>query len=137
MIKAFLEKLLESLKSVLPVTVVIIIVGLFLNFSLETYLMFLLGAALLVLGLALFQLGAFESTSVIAEDIGKYVVKRRNLVIFIAVSFMLGFFIIVAEPSVRVLASQLKDAINPELIMILTVAVGVGLLMTVGLLKFI
>ncbi|NMA05300.1 MAG: DUF1538 domain-containing protein [Acholeplasmataceae bacterium] len=135
MIKAFLEKLLESLKSVLPVTVVIIIVGLFLNFSLETYLMFLLGAALLVLGLALFQLGAFESTSVIAEDIGKYVVKRRNLVIFIAVSFMLGFFIIVAEPSVRVLASQLKDAINPELIMILTVAVGVGLLMTVGLLR--
>ena len=77
MVKAFLEKLLESLKSVLPVTVVIIIVGLFLNFSLETYLMFLLGAALLVLGLALFQLGAFESTSVIAEDIGKYVVKRR------------------------------------------------------------
>ncbi len=135
MVKAFLEKLLESLKSVLPVTVVIIIVGLFLNFSLETYLMFLLGAALLVLGLALFQLGAFESTSVIAEDIGKYVVKRRNLVIFIAVSFMLGFFIIVAEPSVRVLASQLKDAINPELIMILTVAVGVGLLMTVGLLR--
>ncbi len=135
MVKAFLEKLLESLKSVLPVTVVIIIVGLFLNFSLETYLMFLIGATLLVLGLALFQLGAFESTSVIAEDIGKYVVKRRNLVIFIAVSFMLGFFIIVAEPSVRVLASQLKDAINPELIMILTVAVGVGLLMTVGLVR--
>lgn len=135
MVKAFLEKLLESLKSVLPVTVVIIIVGLFLNFSLETYLMFLLGAALLVLGLALFQLGAFESTSVIAEDIGKYVVKRRNLVIFITVSFMLGFFIIVAEPSVRVLAGQLKDAINPELIMILTVAIGVGLLMTVGLIR--
>ncbi|MGI6359833.1 MAG: DUF1538 domain-containing protein [Acholeplasmatales bacterium] len=135
MVKAFLEKLLESLKSVLPVTVVIIIVGLFLKFSLETYLMFLLGAALLVLGLALFQLGAFESTSVIAEDIGKYVVKRRSLVIFITVSFMLGFFIIVAEPSVRVLASQLKDAINPEIIMILTVAIGVGLLMTVGLVR--
>ena len=135
MIQSFLKKLLESFKSVLPVTVVIIVLGLLLDFKIETYGMFLLGAAVLVVGLALFQLGAFESTSVIAEDIGKYIVKRRNLVIFIVVSFMLGFFIIVAEPSVRVLANQLKDAVNPELIMILTLALGVGILMTTGLVR--
>lgn len=135
MIKSFLQKLLESFKSVLPVMVVIIIIGLFLDFKIETYVMFLLGALTLVVGLALFQLGAFESTSVIAEDIGKYIVKRRNLLIFISVSFMLGFFIIVAEPSVRVLANQLKNAIQPDMVIILTIALGVGLLMSVGLVR--
>lgn len=135
MIKSFLQKLLESFKSVLPVMIVILIIGVFLDFTLATYGMFLLGAMVLVVGLALFQLGAFESTSVIAEDIGKYIVKRRKLTIFIFVSFMLGFFIIVAEPSVRVLTNQLKSAIDSELMMIITIALGVGIAMTVGLLR--
>ncbi|MFA5720195.1 MAG: DUF1538 domain-containing protein [Acholeplasmataceae bacterium] len=135
MIKSFLQKLLESFKSVLPVMILIFIIGAFLDFSLETYGMFLLGAMVLVVGLALFQLGAFESTSVIAEDIGKYIVKRRKLTIFIAVSFMLGFFIIVAEPSVRVLTNQLKSAIESQFLMIITIALGVGIIMTVGLLR--
>lgn len=135
MYKAFLDKFLESLKSVLPITIVLIILGVVIGLPTSTMLWFLLGALLLVIGLALFQLGAFESTSVIAEDIGRYIVKRRNLTIFIIVAFMMGFFIIVAEPSVRVLADQLSDVIKPEETLIYTIAIGVGLFLTIGLLR--
>lgn len=135
MYKAFLDKLIESFKSVLPVTAVLILLGFYMKVETSVMLMFLLGALLLVVGLALFQLGAFESTSVIAEDIGRYIVKKRNLAIFIIVAFMLGFLIIVAEPSVRVLADQLSNAIQPEMLLVYTIAIGVGLFLTVGLLR--
>lgn len=135
MYKAFLDKLIESFKSVLPVTAVLILLGFYMKVETSVMLMFLLGALLLVVGLALFQLGAFESTSVIAEDIGRYIVKKRNLAIFIIVAFMLGFLIIVAEPSVRVLADQLSIAIQPEMLLVYTIAIGVGLFLTVGLLR--
>ncbi|MCK9166128.1 MAG: DUF1538 domain-containing protein, partial [Acholeplasmataceae bacterium] len=135
MIKNFLKKLLESFMSVIPVTIVIVVIAFFIGLGVKTILMFLVGALLLVVGLALFQLGAFQSTSFLADGIGNYVVKKKKLSIFIIVSILLGFFIIVAEPSVRVLSHQLKDVINPEMITILTVAIGVGLLMTVGLVR--
>lgn len=135
MYKAFLDKLIESFKSVLPVTAVLILLGFYMKVETSVMLMFLLGALLLVVGLALFQLGAFESTSVIAEDIGRYIVKKRNLAIFIIVAFMLGFLIIVAEPSARVLADQLSSAIQPEMLLVYTIAIGVGLFLTVGLLR--
>lgn len=135
MYKAFLDKLIESFKSVLPVTAVLILLGFYMKVETSVMLMFLLGALLLVVGLALFQLGAFESTSVIAEDIGRYIVKKRNLAIFIIVAFMLGFLIIVAEPSARVLADQLSIAIQPEMLLVYTIAIGVGLFLTVGLLR--
>ncbi len=135
MIKTFLKKLLESFMSVLPVTLVILVISFFIGLDFKVILSFILGAALLVVGLALFQLGAFSSTSFIADGIGNYIVKKRSLTIFMLVSMSLGFFIIVAEPSVRVLSNQLKDVISPEMITIVTVAIGVGLLMTVGLVR--
>ncbi len=135
MYKAFLDKLIESFKSVLPVTAVLILLGFYMKVETSIMLWFLFGALLLVVGLALFQLGAFESTSIIAEDIGRYIVKKRNLAIFIIVAFMLGFLIIVAEPSVRVLADQLSIAIQPEMLLVYTIAIGVGLFLTLGLLR--
>lgn len=135
MFKVFLDKFLESFKSVLPVTIVLIILGVVMGLPTSTMLWFLLGALLLVIGLALFQLGAFESTSVIAEDIGRFIVKRKNLAIFVIIAFVMGFFIIIAEPSVRVLADQLSEVIKPQEIIIYTIAIGVGLFLTIGLLR--
>lgn len=135
MFKVFLDKFLESFKSVLPVTIVLIILGVVMGLPTSTMLWFLLGALLLVIGLALFQLGAFESTSVIAEDIGRFIVKRKNLAIFVIIAFVMGFFIIIAEPSVRVVADQLSEVIKPQEIIIYTIAIGVGLFLTIGLLR--
>ena len=137
MYKAFIDKFIESFKSVLPVTMVLILLGLFMKVETSIMLWFLLGAFFLVVGLALFQLGAYESTSVIAEDIGKYIVKKRSLTLFIIVSFMLGFLIIVAEPSVRVLSDQLSAVIQPTTLLVYTIAIGVGLFLTLGLLRII
>jgi len=129
--------LIESVKSILPITVVILIAILFIPVEQKVSVIFhfLIGAVFLAVGLALFQMGAFESMSVIAEDIGKYIVKRRNVAIFVSVSFMLGFLIIIAEPSVRVLAEQLKGTVNPYFLIIIVVALGVGVFLTVGLLR--
>lgn len=92
MFKVFLDKFLESFKSVLPVTIVLIILGVVMGLPTATMLWFLLGALLLVIGLALFQLGAFESTSVIAEDIGRFIVKKKKPSDFCYYCIYDGFF---------------------------------------------
>jgi hypothetical protein len=134
MFKTFLNLLKDSIISVLPVTSVILMIVPFIGVDLETMLMFVVSAVLLAIGLALFQLGAFESTGVIAQDIGKYMIKKRNIIIFIIVAFLVGFLITIAEPALWVLGNQLKNVLS-EMVLILTIAIGVGIFLVVGLLR--
>ena len=69
--KKLKEKISESLTSVLPVTVIVLI----LSFTLTpmpngTMLLFLLGAAMLILGMGFFSLGADMAMVPIGEQMG-------------------------------------------------------------------
>lgn len=134
MFKTFLDKLIESFKSVLPISIVILIISVLIGVPLNTILYFLLGALMLVVGLALFQLGAFESTGYIAQDIGKFIVRKKSLLIFIVVAFLVGLLITIAEPALWVMGDQLKKVIA-EPVLIGTVSIGVGIFVAVGLLR--
>src|SRR5690554_2569426 len=134
MFKSFLNLLKESFISVLPVSLVILIIAPFIGVGIDAMLMFVLNAILLAVGLALFQLGAFESTGVIAQDIGKFMIKKRNIVIFVVVAFLVGLLIIIAEPALWVLGDQLKTVLS-EMVLIITIAVGVGIFLMVGLIR--
>ena len=60
-------KIMESLSSVLPITVIVLIMSFTLapQMPIGTLMMFLLGAVLLILGMGLFSLGADMSLSLI------------------------------------------------------------------------
>ena len=132
--KLFFEKFREAAASVLPIVAIVMA----LCFSVvpvttDLMLSFLLGAVLLIVGMGLFTLGSDVSMSHIGSHMGAKLTKSRNLKLIVLVSLMLGIAITVAEPDLQVLAANVP-AID-TLVLIITVAVGVGLFLTVSLLR--
>ena len=120
------EKLKEAAASVLPVTAIVAVLCLALvRVDVGLMLSFLLGSGLLILGMGLFTLGAELSMSRIGNLIGAKMTKSRKLWFILAVSFLLGVAITMAEPDLQVLATNVP-AID-KTVLIVTVSVGVVL----------
>ena len=120
------EKLKEAAASVLPVTAIVAVLCLALvRVDVGLMLSFLLGSGLLILGMGLFTLGAELSMSRIGNLIGAKMTKSRKLWFILAVSFLLGVAITMAEPDLQVLATNVP-AID-KTVLIVTVSVGGGL----------
>ena len=120
------EKLKEAAASVLPVTAIVAVLCLALvRVDVGLMLSFLLGSGLLIVGMGLFTLGAELSMSRIGNLIGAKMTKSRRLWFILAVSFLLGVAITMAEPDLQVLATNVP-AID-KTVLIVTVSVGVGL----------
>jgi len=127
-------KLKEALLSILPITIIVLI----LNFTISpmpvgTVVLFAICAVLLILGMGLFTLGADLSMMQMGDFIGAQLSKSRKLWLIIIVCFILGFAITVAEPDLQVLAEQVPAIPNNTIIM--TVALGVGIFMVLAALR--
>ena len=127
-------KISESLSSVLPVTgIVILLFCTIVPVPAEMFLAFILGAILLIFGMGLFTLGAETAMTPMGEYVGSKMTKSRKLWVLIPVSLFVGTMITVSEPDLQVLSTQI-DAI-PSATLIWSVAIGVGLLLVVAMLR--
>jgi hypothetical protein len=129
-----LEKLLESLQAVLPIVAIVLV----LCFSIapvspSILLCFLLGAAMIIVGIMFFTLGAEMSMSPMGERVGAVLTKSRSVPLIIGVGFVLGFLITISEPDLQVLANQVPSI--PNMTLILSVAAGVGFFLVVAFLR--
>lgn len=136
MIKLLLEKVKESVLSVVPITLIVVIISCFFSISFVTIVGFLLGALMLIIGLSLFNLGAESSMMKLGEDIGSYVTKKRSITYLILVTSIIGCIITVAEPDLMVLAEQLSTTV-PMIILIIFVAFGVGTFLSIALVRIV
>ena len=128
------EKLLEALQAVLPIVAIVLV----LCFSIapvspSILLCFLLGAAMIIVGIMFFTLGAEMSMSPMGERVGAMLTKSRSVPLIIGVGFLLGFLITISEPDLQVLANQVPSI--PNMTLILSVAAGVGLFLVVAFLR--
>ncbi len=136
MIKLFLDKLIESAKAVLPLTILVLVISLIIKMDSFLIINFLIGVVLLIIGLAIFSMGAENSMMLMASKIGEFLVNKKKLWLFIVVIFGMGFLIILAEPSLRVLGEQFSSVIDP-MILILSVSFGTGMLLVIALLRIV
>ena len=132
--KKLKEKILEAFTSVLPITAIVLILSIIaVPMPIGTTVMFLVGALLLIVGMGFFTLGADMAMMPMGEGIGVQLTKTKKLGIIIAISFIMGFVITIAEPDLTVLANQVPAI--PDMTLILTVAVGVGVFLVVAILR--
>ncbi len=132
--KQLKEKTRESMAAVLPITAIVFLLSITIApLDPGTLVLFLFGAILLVVGMGLFTLGVEMSMTPMGEGMGKKVSQSRNLLLPIIVFFVLGVLSTVAEPDLQVLAEQVPSIDN--LVLILTVAVGVGFFLVVATLR--
>ena len=132
--KLFLGKLREALVSVLPVTLIVVILNFtpLLNLTACELLTFCVSAAFLILGIGLFTLGADVAMTPMGEHVGAGLTRSRSLWVLLAVCFALGVLITVAEPDLAVLADQVGSKT-----IILFVGGGVGLFLVLAILKIV
>lgn len=134
--KKLKEKISESLSSVLPITIIIFLLSIsFVPIPIGTTVMFLVGAFMLIVGMGFFSLGADMAMLPMGEGIGAELFRIGKLGLVVIVSFVIGFFITIAEPDLLVLANQVPSI--PGVTLIITVAVGVGIFLVVAILRII
>lgn len=136
--KQFVLKLKESLVSVLPVTLIVILLNLtpLVNFSSKEIVVFIISAFLLILGIGLFNLGADMAMTPMGKYVGSGLTKSKKVFILIIACFLMGLLITVAEPDLTVLAGQVKDLITPTTLIVF-VGIGVGIFLVIAVVKII
>ncbi len=124
----------ESVSSVLPISFIVLVLCLFVvPISSGLVLSFLIGTAMIIVGMGLFTIGADLSMTQIGSHIGAKMTNTRKLWFIMLLSFVLGVVITVAEPDLQVLAANVPE-IDTK-ILIATVSVGVGFFLMVSMLR--
>lgn len=128
------EKIRESLSSVLPITMIVLVLTVTLvPMKVSTLVLFLTGAVLLIVGMGFFQLGAEMAMTPLGQGVGGKLVKCKSVWVMAFICFLMGGIITISEPDLQVLANQV--AAIPNMVLIWTVAAGVGVFTVVALLR--
>lgn len=129
------EKLKETGISVAPIMLIVLLLTITIA-PIEGALLakFFVGGILIILGLGVFLLGTDIGILPVGQDVGSALVHRRSLPLMLAVGFLVGFIITVAEPDVQVLANQVAkvDASIPRNLLIVMIGLGVGFFVSVS-----
>ena len=129
-----MEKIKESLSSVLPITAIVLLLCVSIApLTPGAMVLFLFGALLLILGTGVFTLGVDMSMTPMGQGMGVSLSRSGNPVVPAAAAFAMGALITMAEPDLQVLAEQIPAV--PNMTLILTVAVGVGIFLVAALLR--
>jgi hypothetical protein len=135
------KKIKEAGYSVLPIVLLVLL----LHFTAAPLAplqlaRFLLGALLIVLGLAIFLLGVEVGIAPIGQLMGSALAKSNQIVLVIAAGLLFGFLISAAEPDLHILAGQVDEVTGSaiaKLQIVGVVSVGISVMLTVGLIRIV
>lgn len=133
------NKLKEVLSSVLPITILVLLLN-FTILPLERSLLipFLIGSILIIIGLTIFLLGVDIGITPVGKLMGSTLARTNKLWVIIIAGFMLGFIISIAEPDLHILAGQVdlvSSGIIPKFSIVLVVSIGIGILLFTGFIR--
>ena len=135
------EKLKDVLSSVLPITIIVLLLS-FTVTPLETPLLirFLIGALLIIIGLVIFLTGVDICITPLGNLLGSRLAKTNKLWIIVIAGIILGFFISIAEPGLLVLADQVDTVTAGQISstsILVVVSVGLAVLLSMGLVRIV
>ena len=136
--KELWEKIKEALVSALPVTLIVYVLALtpLVDLSAVELITFSVGAVLLILGIGLFNMGADLAMTPMGTHVGAGLSRQKRLWLLLAVCFVLGMLITIAEPDLQVLANQVSAVMNGT-VLVYAVGVGVGAFLIVAILRIV
>lgn len=136
MVEQIKEKIKESFSSIFPIALIVVLISVtIVDLNSGTFLSFGVGFLGLVLGMTFFGIGADLSMLAIGSRLGTKMTHSKKIWIIALVSFVIGLIITISEPDLTILANQVNGIEN--IILILTVAVGVGIFLMIAVLRII
>ncbi len=131
------SKLIESLQSIWPIAAVVAVLSITVSpMGTGTFLLFLIGVLCLILGFSIFTIGAEMAMQPLGSKIGVSLASSKRVWLIALISFLIGVMVTISEPDLQILASQVSRDI-PELALILSVSVGVGVFLVIAMLRMI
>ncbi len=134
-----IDKLKEVLASVLPITIIVLVLHFTISpLSSPMLYAFLFGSALVIIGLTVFLFGIDQGLEPIGHGIGNTLSYSKSYAAIITICLVLGFFITYAEPDLHILAGQVDSVTAGQIgrfLMVVVVSIGIGVMMTLGLLR--
>lgn len=134
-----ITKLKEVLFSVLPITILVLI----LNFTISPMdstliIRFVIGSLLIILGLTIFLFGVDLGVTPLGDLTGTSVARSNKLWIVLIAGLILGFFISIAEPGLMVLANQVDVVTSGQISgtsILIVVSIGLAIMLALGFLR--
>ena len=129
------EKAKESISAVLPIVLIVLALG----FTIAALSPRYSGGISHWIGAgdhrheSFFSMGAEMSMTPMGEHVGGSMLRTKKLGFIVILGFVLGFIITISEPDLQVLAEQVSSV--PNMVLILSVALGVGAFLVVALLR--
>ena len=128
------EKINESLRSILPIALIVFILSVtIIPMPTSTFLLFLFGVVCLVFGLSIFTMGAELSMQPLGAKIGAHLSQSKHIWFAAFVALVIGILVTVSEPDLQILAELVSGV--PNMLLILTVSVGVGVFLVVAVFR--
>lgn len=138
---SIVENIKEAVYSIFPVFIVILILAFTITpLQSATIAVFVVGTILMIIGMPLFLLGVDISISPMGEQISRVLTKSNKLWLILLGGCGFGFIVTVAEPDLHILANQVNTVTAGKfnsLLMIVFVSLGVGVMISVALLRII
>ena len=137
----FKDALKEVVQSILPISLVVLLIQLFLVGSPpEKIATFLLSAFMVGLGFTFFLMGVKVGMLPMGEAIGGELAKHGSVLFLVLVTFVISFLATLAEPDVRVLTSTITS-VSGEVIsrvaLLVSIAFGVGIFVVLSMLRIV
>lgn len=133
------SKVKEVGQSLLPVVVLVVILALaFIRVDFPVVRRFLIGSFLIFVGLSVFLWGVDQCMNPIGHYMASEVATSKGLFKAIALSFVLGFLITVAEPDLMILGEEVRSASGGSIgsrFLVVMVSIGVGFMIAFGALR--
>lgn len=135
------EKFKEVLYSVLPITIIVLILNSTLTpMPTPVVVRFLIGAACVVIGLTIFLIGVDNGITPIGNTMGAAMTRSNKIWIVAIAGLSLGFVISIAEPDLHILASQISSVTSglvPKSSIVTIVSLGIAILLSIGLIRIV
>ena len=123
-----------SLLSILPLTLMVVLFHLtgIVPILEGDFINLLIGAALLIVGMIMFNIGVNSSIITIGDLFGSTLTKLKRFVVVLLILFFIGFLVTAAEPSVAILARQVPIQ---DIVFIVFVSVVAGIFLIFGVIR--
>ncbi len=133
MIKEFNSKIKEAFWSVMPIVLLVMLLTIWVApVEPKFYITFGVSSIFLIVGMALFNVGADQSMIEIGASIGSTISKTKKLKIMIFCTFLIGFLITLAEPELLVISEQVGMG---KWLFVMTVSLGVGVFLALSIIR--
>ena len=137
----FLDKIKEAMTTVLPVSLIIIILSFtpLYNLSLIEIIIFIISSIILMIGIALFSLGSEIAMEPMGQAIGSSLFKNKKVLIIVLICFIFGLLLTLSEPDVFEL-QEMSEGISLHSFthfMGLYISIGAGIFLVIGIFRII